>query len=325
MIFLANEASSLRTVAFFTSRDEEIDTQLLANLEIQSDFCTCITQCVPKLPVFTDEIGSDFYKNDKTSLFARSLNTNLGTGSVTVFKIVNVITGVAATLTNSTHGSLTQGVGFELFEVDWFKIYNTLGYGKYRLEFKTTIAVFFQILDSYCSTPYHLKPYSDKLANGTVRLEFEQNGKLNHSTDFSNLRGLSLTPVVFRKQVRLPGSLKFESMNEETDHLTLNGKDRPSYQIKDQIRPEYTLDLHLVSSAQVVETLFNDLFANPVKVTDYNVYNFVADVDNYMATKYRSIKLIKKTSNFSATSKQKRKSFSFAMSLFNDKIFKTNN
>tara|TARA_R110000772_G_scaffold120327_3_gene226509 strand:- start:3775 stop:4752 length:978 start_codon:yes stop_codon:yes gene_type:complete len=325
MIFLPNDATSLRTVAFFSSRAPNIKTEFLANLEIDSDFCTCITQCVPKLPVFTDEIGTDFYKNDKTSLFARTLNSNLVIGSSTVFQIVNVITGVVTPLVNTTHGTLTQGIKFDLFEVDWFKIYSTLGYGKYRLEFKTTVSLYLQILDSYCSTAYHLKPYSDKLANGTVRLEFEQNGKLNHSKDFSNLLSLTLTPVVFRKQVRLPGSLKFESMNEETDHLTLNGKDRPSYQIKDQIRPEYTLDLHLVSSAQVVETLFNDLFANPVNVTDYNVYNFVADVDNYSATKYRSIKLMKKTSNFSATSKQKRKSFSFAMALFNDKIFKTNN
>jgi len=280
---------------------------------------------VPKLSVFTDEVGADFYKNDLTTLFARTLNTAIITGSTTVFKITDVISGTETTLVDTTHGTLTQGVKFEMFVVDWFKIYSTLGYGKYKLEATTTVNTFGQTLDYYCSPSYHLKPYSDKLANGTVRLEIEQVGKLNHSRNYSNLLDLTGKQVIYSNQVRLPGALKFESMNEETDHLTLNGQARPSYQIKDQIRPKYSLEFHLVSADQIVWTLFDDLFANPVKVSDYNVYNFVADVDNYSAKKYRSIPLIKETSNFTPTAKQKRKSFVFTMALFNDKIFKTNN
>lgn len=328
MIFLPNGATNLRTLAFFSTARTEVDTEFLADLSIDSDFCTCAVQCVPRLVVFADDTGTDFYKNDKTSIFSRTLNLvhPVGiTASTTVAKIVNVITGVETVLVDSTHGTETIGNKFYWFEVDWFKIRQTLGLGKYKLEFTTTVNVYGQTLDSYTSPTYHLKDYSDKLANGTIRIEVEQTGKLNHSIDYSNLVLSTGKKATYTNQVRLPGSLKFESTNEETDHLTLNGTDRPSYQIKDKMTLKYKLDIHLVSAPQFVYVLFNDMFANPVKVSDYNVYNFVADVNNYKATKYRSLPLIKESTNFEATAKQKRKSFSFSMVAFNDKVFKTTN
>ena len=327
MIFLANGVTNLRTVAFFSTKRDEVETQQLADLSIDEDFCTCAIQCVPNLVVFAGENADDFYNNDKTSLLARSLNLVYPAGisaSTTLATINNVNTGVKTPLVDVTHGDLIVVNRFYYFIVDWFKIKVALGLGQYKLEYTTTVDLYGQTLDYYCSPTYSLKNYSDKLANGTIRLEIEQTGKLNHSTDFTKMIDAGGKQVEYSNQIRLPGSLKFEAMNEETDHLTLNGSTRSSYQIKDQIRPTYVLAFHLVSSEQVVYTLFNDLFANPVKVSDYNVYNFVADVDNYSATKYRSIPLIKESSNFEATSKQKRKSFTFNMKYFNDKIFKTN-
>ena len=328
MIILPNGATFLRTLAFFSTKKPEIETVQLADLSIDEDFCTCVTQCVPNLRVFAGENSDDFYKNDKTSLLSRSLNIVYPVGlvaSTTVMTINNVTTGVKTPLLDVTHGELILANKFVYFIVDWFKIKSTLGLGKYQLEYTTTNNFGGQVLDAFCSTTYSLKNYSDKLANGTVRLEITQTGKLNHSHDFTNFLDSSGKKLEYTDQIRLPGSLKFEAMNEETDHLTLNGTERPSYQIKDQIKPSYKLDLHLVSAPQVIRTLFDNLFSNPVKVSDYNVYNFVADASNYNATKYRSLPLIKENSNFDPTAKQKRKSFSFTMTYFNSNIFKTNN
>jgi hypothetical protein len=327
MIFLTNGVTNLRTLAFFSTKRADVETELLPDLSLESDFCTCVTQCVPALKVFASDDG-DFYKNDKTTLFIRTLNvisTPSPTYSNTTGTINNVKTGVKTPLVDGIHGQAVPVNNFYYFIVDWLKIKNVLGLGNYKIEATTTAVLGGQTIDYFCSPKYKLMEYSDKLANGTVRLEIQQEGRLNHSYNYSNLKGSFGKSVIYSNQIRLPGSLKFEAMNEETDHLTLNGSSRPSYQIKDQARPSYSLSFHLVSSEQVIYTLFNDLFANPVKVSDYNVYNFVADVDNYSAEKYRSLPLIKESTNFEPTAKQKRKSFNFTMKYFNDKIFKTNN
>ena len=325
-IFLNQTTNALRVAAFFSTKRPEVETFKIQKLELDQDFCTCLIQCVPDLVVFTDKVGADFYKNDFFSLFVNTLNIPpLLIGSNTVGTIENMNTGAETTLVNGLHGELIDGVNFWWFKVEWFKIWQTLGFGRYRLKTKTTSVTSLAIIGETCSPVFHVKPYSDKLANGTVRLELDQQGKLNNSFDFSNLITDTGKGTIYEQQIRLPGALKFESTNEETDHLVLNGTSRPSYQIKDQIRPKYLLEIHLVSAPQFVPTLFDDLFASPVNVSDYNVYNWVADPRNYQAEKYRSLPLIKESANFEPTRNQKRKTFSFGMRYFNDNIFKTNN
>lgn len=314
-------------LAFFSTKRERLPGFKKIELGIPQDFCTCLIQCVPDLVVFTDEEGEDFYKNDFTSLFSKTLTQPpFASGSITQAVIEDVNTGVETPLVGGTHGTQVIGVKFWWFKVDWYKIWQALGYGRYRLKFKTQTIIGTTLVD-YCSPIYSLKKYSDKLANGTIRLEFFQLGRLNHSNDFRNLLTATVNGkgVVYEGQVRLPGSLKWASGNEEIDHLTLNGTTRPSYQIKDQVRPKYQLDIHLVSAAQFVSVYFDDMFASPLNVTDYNVYNFVSDPRDYQAKQYRSLPLIKETSNFDPTSRQVRKSFSFEMRYFNDNIFKTTN
>ena len=328
-IFLNQTSTNLKIPAFFSTKRTNIDVFKQLLLGIPEDFCTCIMQCVPGLKVFTDQVGDDFYKNDLTTIFSPTLNKSFpvppGLGSTTTATITNVDTGVVTSLTNVNHGEEINGVKFYMFIISWFKIQQTLGFGRYRIEYSTVSNTFGLTLAEYCSPVYDLLPYSDKLANGTIRLELTDQGRLNHSFDYRNMITSSGKKTVYTNQVRLPGSLKWESGNEETDHLTLNGVDRPSYQIKDQVRPKYTLDIHLVSAAQFVKTYYDDMFASPLNVSDYNVYNFVSDPRNYQAIKYRSLPLIKESSTFSATAKQKRKSFSFSMKYFNDNIFKTSN
>ena len=172
-------------------------------------------------------------------------------------------------------------------------------------------------------------PYSDEAANGTVRLYSRQTGKLNHGNNYSNLKptGVGLSKVkIFEQQTRLPGRLFIKSEDIENDHLVLNNSNLSTYQIKDQLRPTYQLDLHLLSSAQVMPVVFDDMFGNQLFVTDYNVYNHVVDPRDYQAVQYINLPVRRESVNIpnpSATAK--RKTYSFDMVYEYDNIFKTNN
>lgn len=328
MIILPQTSTNLDVAEFFSTKRTDIQTYKSNLIPPAMDFCSCVRQCIPDLDVFTDQVGTDFYKNDFSSFFIKTFNQPpFATGSTTSAKIINIDSGVETNLINGTHGTLTEGVFFYWFKLDWYKIWNTLGYGRYRVELKTTSSTSLQVVYELTSPIYHLKPFSEKLANRTVRLEIQQSGNLHHAQDYSNLKTQTIggQTVIYEQQIRLPGALKFSSMDSENDHLVLNDPNRSSYQIKDQIRPTYDLELYLVSSKQVVKVLFEDLFSNPVSVTDYNVYNFVADPRDPSAEQYRSLPLIRESNEFEASRRNKRKSFTFNMRYFNDNIFKTNN
>ena len=332
MIFLGQTATNLRAAAWFSTKRTDVNTQKLQKLQVAQNFCSCITQCVPNLPVFTDEIGTDFYKNDKTSVWMKTVNYL--SGSILVFsstiygRITNLNTGVTQTLVDGTHGVSNIGTYYWWFEVDWTLVQALMGYGNYEIEMTETSVYGASVLNEFLSPTYQLKPWSEKLANRTIRIESSQRGKLHHGNDYSRtveISGGIVTPIDFTQQTRLPGALKFSGNDDEQDHLVLNDSARSSYQIKDQIRPKYELTLDLVSSYQAMSAIFDDLFSSPVNVTDYNVYNWVADPRDYYANQYKSIPLRRESDSFEADSGALRKSFTFGMRYANDNIIKTNN
>lgn len=329
MIILPQTSTNLDVPEYFSTKRTDIQTYRSKLIPPPMEFCTCIRQCVPDLDVFTDKIGDDFYKNDFSSFFIKTFNAPpFALGSVTTSKIVNVDTGVETDLLDGVHGTEIDGVFFYWFKVEWYKIWNTLGFGRYRVELQTISLLNSQVAFEICSPTYHVKPFSEQLANRTVRLELKQQGNLHHANDYTKLQNvIAIKPTfyIYEQQVRLPGALKFASMDQENDHLVLNDSARGSHQIKDQIRPTYNLEFYLVSSLQSVTVLFEDLFASPVNVTDYNVYNFVADPRDPYADQYKSIPLIREATDFEPTRRNKRKSFTMTMRYFNDNVFKTNN
>jgi hypothetical protein len=298
----------------------------------EPDFCTCIQQCIPPLTVFTDEIGTDYYKNDISSIFMRSIEPGSGFALFYTFTktITNIDTGVVTTLTDTTHGTYYKLNFAKWFIVDWYKIQQTLGYGKYQLEMKEVNTLSNDVITVVKSPVYHLKKYSDRRANRTVRLEISQAGKIENGNDYRNLISFnnypSSTPRVgpFIDQIRLPGTLKFTGSSTENSRLILDNGVRSSYVLKDQERPQYELNIQLVSSEQIMLALFDGLFSNPLSVTDYNVFNHVIDPRNKNAKQYRSIPLLKEGMAVTGGSpRRKRWSYSFEMSYAYDNVFNT--
>jgi hypothetical protein len=337
MIYLPQTATNLRGAAWFSTKRTEVNTMRLQTLDVPENFCTCITQCVPHLPVFTDEVGTDYWKNDLTSIWMQTVNVINDAGvlviaSTIVGTITNLNTGASQTLVDTTHGTLNVGSRYWWFTIDWTKIQALMGYGNYEITVtESSIYGTNPTLNEFASPTYTLKPWSQKLANRTVRIETSQRGKLHHGNDYSNTTalgrasGTTYYPINYTNQVRLPGALKWSGTEDEQDHLVLKNSDRSSYQIKDQMKPKYDLTIDLVSSYQSMSVIFDDLFSNPVKVTDYNVYNWVADPRDNYANQYRSIPLVRESDSFEADSGALRKSFTFGMRYANDNVFKTNN
>lgn len=337
-IFVANTSAAPETGVGFdiADNDKEVirpEKPYLKRVAQPPDFCTCLEQCVPDLLAFTDEVGTDFYKNDFYSAYMRSSEQGGTTALFMTFtkKIINVDTGVETTLTDVTHGDYYILKWAKWFKVSWYKIYNTLGYGRYRIELKETSTITGDVINEKISPIFHLKKYNDRLAARTVRIESYQNGRIANGNDYSSMLEYSGYPGTivdlerFEQQIRLPGTLRFISGETENDHLVLDNADRSTYQIKDQERPAYELKIQLVSGKQIAPVIFDDLFSNPTFVTDYNWYNHVIDPRDFNAEQYLSLPLIKDSVSVDPSPRAKRATYTIGMKYAYDNIFKTNN
>lgn len=298
------------------------------------DFCTCVMQCVPDLVVFTDEAGGDYYRNDITSVWMKSVeagNESLSNYTFTK-KIINADTGVETTLTDPTHGLYYKLQYAKWFKVSWYKVYLALGYGRYYMELKEIETTNGKTLNKVTTPIFRLQRFYNERANNTIRIEVEHHGKIHSGNDYSDLKDYVGFPVPqfylenYVNQIRLPGRLKFTGTETENDHLVLNNDSRSTYQIKDQERPQFELLIERVSGKQVSKVLFDDLFSSPVKITDYNLFNHVVDPRNYSAARYESIPLKKNgISLLNPSTRKIRSTYKIDLIYDNDNVFKTNN
>lgn len=315
-IFITPASSSLATARYFSGSFLNVRVFSPIIPDESGDFCTCIKQCLPNLPAFTDEIGTDFYKNDKFAIFINTITD--GTIRVTLKKdgADNVL------LTDNTYGIYSNGgsANYFRFELDFYKVWNGLGYGAYSFLVENLSGA--DVIQSVSSPKFELKKFSSKAANRTVRIETLQSGILQHGLTYVNKSNLSKQQ--FAQQVRLYGSLTLSGHTIENTSLQLSNDARSQIQIKDQLIPEYTLNLHLLGSRQANFILLDYLFANSVNVSDYNVYNYVFDPRHPNAYNYRSLPLKRVSTDFAETRTKLRKTFSIAMEYNNKNIFKIN-
>ncbi|MEB3185656.1 MAG: hypothetical protein VKM97_07200 [Cyanobacteriota bacterium] len=279
----------------------------------ESEFCACIMQCVPALPVFTDQVGTDFYKNDR---FRITINPVPGT--ITTLKIVKQ-DGTEVTVTNNTYGEKTEISGFYSYYFDFYKIWNNLGHGTYYFTL-TNSTIGGLTLKQDVSPKFRLMKYTDKAAYGTVRIETTQSGKLFNSLEYKGL----FAGAKYEQQIRFRGSLVFSGQVVESSGYQLNTPDRSRLQVKDQVLPEYTLSVYNASAPQIARAMYDYLMANSVRVTDYNFLNHTIDPRNWSAERLLSIPLQPVDTTFSPSHNAIKRSYSFKMEYDNKNIFKIN-
>ena len=337
MIWLGQTSSNADSAAYFSTKRAEVAVIKKSAIGDTRDFCTCIQQCIPDLVVFTDGLGDDPLKNDWTSFFMKTVNEAAPVsgfptlGETVVWKIIDMEDGTETTLVDSTHGELKAGNYYTWFKVDWYKIYLTLGLGRYKICAEGTSIVVGgsgEIVNQFESAVYNLIPYSDTAANRTVRIYSKQEGKLHHGNDYSNLT-VAADPLVsfpYEQQTRLPGRLVSVSPDQENHRLVLNDGERSSYQVKDQMKLKYELHIHLVGDTQINPVIFDDLFGSEILVTDYNVYNHVNDPRDYKAKQYIDLPVVRTNTDIpNPRATARRRTYRIEFDYDYDNVFKTNN
>lgn len=315
-LFVPAETGTSASSDYFSTKRINVPILYPRNIN-ESTFCTCIKQCVPALPVFTDQLGGDFYKNDYFSMYMNLIPS----GSV-VFKIVSS-DGTETTVTDDTYGRLdTEDDVYYFYRVDWYKVWDNLGYDTYYLSLENKLGSGV-VIQKEVSPKFKLQRYSDRIAHGTVRIESLQSGILLSNTKYLGANN-GKTPQ-FEQMIRFRGSLSYSGNIIQNDDLQLNNTSRSLMQIKDQSFPEYKLTIALVSGLQIARTLFDYLFANNVNVSDYNVYNHIINPGDLQATAYRSIPLKRTSDEFTTSKRSVRKTYTVTMEYANKNIIKVNN
>lgn len=237
---------------------------------LEEDFCTCIKQCIPALPMFTDEVGTSDYKNDWYRMFQNTLSG----GSHTLTMYVN---GVPETVTDSTYGSEINGITFYGYQFNAYDIWDTKGYCEVYFVMNALDSLG-NIIKTTTSPTFQIKRYTDSAANGTVVIESFQNGQLRHGNNYTDLRYSlpffnSVLPN-WHQRIRLPGKLKWAGAPIQLSGVVVNDSVHSRLQSLDTMDLEYDLELYLLGSTQANPVIFDFMFGNTVLVTDYNVYNY---------------------------------------------------
>jgi len=239
------------------------NTPILLTLEpTQIDFCQCKCQYDYKENVFA-KVGQEDWKNDKRSfLFKKAIA--LDTIVIKLYK-----NGIElATITDDTYGTyystFTEQPLYVGFVLDFEKVYPLSGAGEYQIKAVKTIM---GVITEYESQKFILKEYSDLAANNTVLIETYNTGTiLSSAFDYKDLIDGGWYQAFRVKGILLPKKPKLE-----TD--TLLDQDYNKIQVQDKIINEWELETYPIPSEISNIIIYDNLLANRIIISDYNLYN----------------------------------------------------
>jgi len=216
--------------------------------------------------------GSEDYQNDKSTFFYRRSTS----GDTITLKLKQDGTEVA-TITDNTYGTLYDfgtysgdQADYKIFIIDWDLVYNAFGDGVYLIDADYVISAGSSFTAS--SQEFKLLEYNDYRADGTVRFEWTQNGRIRNSEfDYT---GLDIT-----QYIRLDGKFGGWEPALEKDEIIYSNYERK--QVQDEVVNSYTFESRLVDS-YISKLLVNDMMlADSINVTDFNLYNHRKDYINF--------------------------------------------
>lgn len=204
--------------------------------------------------------GGDEYQNDKSSFLTRKLQSS----DVVEFELWKDNAKVAD-LNDNTYGTFFDSFGESSllmgFVLDWSLVFGGFGNGSYFVKEKTTILGDSTEEDS---RKFQLMEYDDRKANGTVRIETVESGKIERSD-------IDLTGVEWESSYRIFGFFGRKTPTLEVDNYLNSNYEL--LQNRDKIVNEYELETKLLPNTVYNVLLYESMLANSVKITDYNVRN----------------------------------------------------
>ena len=225
-----------------------------------NDFCACNYRCEYVERVFS---GTDDYTSDKSSFLFRKTTA---TDSVTI-KLLKGST-VVATITNSTYGfyynTFTAQPLYVGWIADWKLIYDTFGYGEYKVDAELNI-----LGNTYTiqSRTFRLDVFSEIMAYDTVKLVSYQSGDIV-GNDFD------LTDLLeggWPSYYRLPGT--FGRMQIEYEKDRYPNSSFQQIQNRDKIVRKYTLSTRFIPDYLYWNLSQNEFLANYHEVYAYDLFS----------------------------------------------------
>ena len=226
-----------------------------------TEYCLCFTgakDCDYKELFFFG--GSNKYENDYSTFFINKVDES----DVIEFIVVDQDTNQETVLNDansSDYGAFYDESGYQGIYIES----NALKAGFPDLnEFtiKVNHTVFGTLLTNE-SHIYSLEQWSLEKADGTVRIETVNSGRIESGNNYGD--------TLWNRSVRISGKFGNESPSIEVDNY-MNG-DRVIKQIQDKITVEYNLETELLPSEIFKGIFYNDMLANSIIISDYNITN----------------------------------------------------
>ena len=225
------------------------------------DFCTCDFDCEYTNLVFA---GSNSYESDRSDFLVEIPDTLSGSFLI---KLRNINTDNEVPLTDNTYGTYFALGSFPTqplkggYLIEWDKVRDAIGFGVYKVLIEQNF--FGQTINTE-TNKFQLVPFSERLANKTVRIEAIQNGAIEGGIDYTGMNWL--------KSVRIPGKFGFKTPRLERD--SYENTSREVTQIQDKVINEYRLETRMLP-ANIFDPLLEDGFmSNQIFITDYNVRSY---------------------------------------------------
>jgi len=222
--------------------------------EYERDFCYCNYECdTCDNLVFGGSTNP--INNDKSSFFFKKQRLS---DTYTLKLLKN---GVQVALLNSNALGELFNFGLQIgFIVDWNLVYNAFGSGSYEIETDYSVLGITGTLNSH---GYTLRQFTEECANGTVKIEWYQNGKIQ-SSDFD------FTGLNWYNSVRLRANFKTNTPElVQENYLDSN---RVTTQIQSSIIDNYLLTTKIICK-DLKDTIYYDLvLANQMLITNFNLF-----------------------------------------------------
>lgn len=242
----------------------KLESQNLASVSelIQNNIDYCQYECEYIEPVFAN-VGGDWWENDKNSfLFQKVVSAD--TITIQLWKGNEKVADISDDTYGTYYSSFTNQPLYRGFIVEWEKVFDEEGAGLYQIKADLDIMGNASTFESH---RFQLLPYSDILANGTVRIESYQTGNILASEfDYTDLLDGG-----WYNSFRIKGFFGFKTPKLEIDNY-LN-QDYKQEQIQDKVSTEWTLETNLLPSYISNVLAYDNILANKLLITDYNIFN----------------------------------------------------
>lgn len=153
------------------------------------------------------------------------------------------------------------------YQLNWQDVLIEYGEGLYKVVVDYTLSIGGE--GSQETPEYKLQAYTAAIANGTVKVEYYQNGAIGDYAD--DTKRFDFGTLNWYNSYRLPGFFGFPKSTYTKDYVEYENGQR--LWVQDEAEPEYTLKLKPVSAFIHSKLRVDVLQADQIYITDYNSKN----------------------------------------------------